>query len=155
MKKRGQISFEYLMVMGFVTFVLMVLLGIALSYSTNISDRLKVIQIENFAKKIVTSSETVFYAGKPSKTTILVDLPDGVQSITTPINVTTGYAKGILISYNTVGGLTTSFYDSNVPINITAKGCDGMSPGTLCPNRGTRNIVTEAQENGVKIDYPA
>jgi hypothetical protein len=155
MKKRGQISFEYLMIMGFVVFIIMVLLGIALSYSTSISDRLKVVQIENFAKKIVASSETVFYAGSPSRSTILVDLPEGVKNITVPEPLdANGYGTGILIRYNTAGGLTTSFYESNVPIKIIANGCDVGVGNNLCPHKGTRNIVLQAEDEGVDIDYP-
>jgi hypothetical protein len=156
MKKRGQISFEYLMIMGFITFVLMVLLGVALYYSSEISDRLKVIQIQNYAKKIVASAETVFYAGSPSKVTFMCDLPDGVKSITVAGPYTNGYGTGIIINYTSVGGgITSSFYQSNVPINITADGCGGGPSATLCQEQGTRNIIAEATENGTNIHYPA
>jgi hypothetical protein len=108
----------------------------------------------SYAKKIIASAETVYYAGSPSNTKFLCDLPEGVQSITVaqPFDAN-GYGNGILINYTTDNGITTSFYESNVPIKITANGCDGSVPQTLCPQQGTRNIIAEATENGVDIHY--
>jgi len=44
-KKRGQISTEYLIVISFITFVVLGTLGVAMYYSTSITDTIKINQI--------------------------------------------------------------------------------------------------------------
>ncbi|MEK6850560.1 MAG: hypothetical protein AABX85_03220, partial [Nanoarchaeota archaeon] len=79
--KKGQISTEYLIVMGFVTFMVISLMGIAFLYVGQIRDNMKMNQINTFGKKIVNSAETVYFAGNPSRATVLLNIPQGVQNI--------------------------------------------------------------------------
>jgi len=69
-RKKAQSSMEFLILMGFLTFVIIGILGIGYMYSNTINDRIKAGQIESFANKVTTSSETVFYAGEPSRAII-------------------------------------------------------------------------------------
>jgi hypothetical protein len=148
MKKRGQISFEYLMIMGFVTFVIMILLGIAFYYSSTIKDKLKSNEIDGYAAKIISSAETVFYEGYPAKTTVMVNLPEGVTSITTYPG--SSWGEGLQINYTTSGGISSVLKESNVPIIISYDG------NNYLPNsKGTRRILLKAEDNGVNITRPA
>ncbi|MFH1291254.1 MAG: hypothetical protein ABIH79_01730 [archaeon] len=108
-EKNAQSSMEFLILMGFLTFVIIGILGIGYSYSGTTNDRIKSGQINSFANKIISTSETVFYAGEPSKATISVRLPDGVQDIEI-INDT------LVITYYLATGQNKISFSSNVPI---------------------------------------
>ncbi len=113
--------------MGFLTFVIIGILGIGYMYSGQINDRIKSNQINNFATKLISTSESVFYAGKPSKSTISTYLPENVKDIEI-INNT------IIISYNLETGLNKAAYPSNVPIieNPSSR---------ITTNSGIKNIM--------------
>ena len=129
-KKRAQSSMEFLILMGFLTFVIIGILGIGYFYSSTINDRIKSGQIESFANKITSTSETVFYAGKPSKATISVHLPESVEEIEF-INNT------IIITYHLTTGENKISFSSSVPIS--------ENPASqISSNSGIKNIVITA-----------
>lgn len=132
--KKSQISLEYTIILGFVMFVLIFVLGIAFFYSNTIKDRIKVSQIENFANKIILNAENVFYYGEPSKSTIYVYLPEGVKEIT--IN-----GKNLIISLQLSSGIERSAFSSNVPIE-----------GNISVSSGIKKIVILAEGNKTKIN---
>jgi len=138
MEKRGkkaQISFEYLIIMGFLTFVIIGILSVAFFYSNGIKDRIKVSQMNNFANKIISTSESVFYAGYPSKATINCYLPEGVKEVYIPPTNDT-----LIISIELSSGLTRTAFSSNVPIS-----------GSLTTNHGLKKIEIKAEEDKVVI----
>ncbi len=100
---------ELLILMGFLTFVIIGILGIGYVYSNTINDRIRSNQINDFATKITSTSETVFYAGEPSKLTISAHLPSNVQDIQLIDNA-------IVITYNLASGQNKAAYPSNVPL---------------------------------------
>ena len=57
MMKKGQIGTEYLILIGFIVFVLVTVLGIAVYYSSNVGDQIKFDQLQNFANKIIFTSD--------------------------------------------------------------------------------------------------
>ena len=65
--------------MGFLTFVLISVVSIAVIYSSGTNDKIKVIQVNNFANKVLSTAESVFFYGQPSKASVSVYLPDGVE----------------------------------------------------------------------------
>lgn len=113
--KKGQISTEYLIVMGFVTFLVISLLGVAFLYVGQIRDNMKMNQINTFGKKIVNSAETVYFAGTPSRATVLLNMPQGVKEI----YVTTDQ-KYLIVSINTDTGVNILSFSSDVPLKISA-----------------------------------
>lgn len=131
-RKRGQVSTEYLIIIGFVTFFIISMVGIAFFYSNTIKDRIKVTQINNFANKIISSSESVFYAGKPSKATIFVYLPDNVKKIE--------IAGDLIFEFQTSSGTNKVAFSSKVPLS-----------GTLTTSPGLKKIQMEAEEDYVII----
>jgi len=139
MVKRGkaQVSIEYLLIVGFITFIIMGILGVAFVYSASINDRIKIIQMNNFANKIISSAESVSYAGDPSKTTITAYLPEGVESILiyeAPENL-------LVISLQSPSGTSTTAYSSNVDIS-----------GTLTISSGLKKIEIKAESGVTKIN---
>jgi len=135
MKKRGQVSFEYLIIMGFVTFIIVGILSMAFFYSNNVKDRIKINQITNYANKIVSTSESIFYAGYPSKATITVYLPENVISV--DVN---SAEDSIIIAIQTSSGVAKTSFSSNVPIS-----------GVLETNTGLNKIQIEAGATEVVI----
>jgi len=132
--KRGQISTEYLIVMAFVTFLIISTLGIGLFYSAQAKDRIKFNYIENFANKIISSAESVYYAGEPSKATVTAYLPPNVQSIEVLQNE-------IVFSIATSSGVTRISYSSDVPIE-----------GSLSSSEGMKRIVISALSDRVVLN---
>ena len=132
-KKRGQISIEYLIIVGFIIFLIIGILGVSLFYSSLIKDNIRMNYLRSFANKIISSAESVFYAGEPSLITITAYLPSGVQGM---------YIGGnqILVNISTAGGVTRIFFSSNVPIS-----------GSISNSEGVKKIKVLAGKNEVNI----
>jgi hypothetical protein len=132
MKKRGkcnnsQVSVEYIIIMGFVTFTLIGIMSIGFIYSNAINDRIRIIQLYNCADKILSTSESVFYMGAPSKSTITCYFPENIENIEILENT-------IFFSIRTSSGISKMAFSSNVPIS-----------GTLNHEQGIKRIQVEAE----------
>ena len=131
--KHSQISFEYLIIIGFITFVIIGILGIALFYSGGIRDRIKITQMSDCANKIISTAESVFYSGSPSRATISCYLPEGIQEITV-------YDDAISFSLQTSTGDSVTEFSSNVQLY-----------GSIMATPGLKKIILTAEENRVQI----
>jgi uncharacterized protein (UPF0333 family) len=107
--KKGQISTEYLIVVGFVVFFVITMLGVALFYSSSVRDSIRVSQLEHFAEKVISSAEEVYYAGEPSKSTMNVYLPEGVSEIEIAANE-------VVFTMTLSSGVNIMSYHSKVPL---------------------------------------
>ena len=108
-KKRAQIGMEYLMIVGFLTFVIIGTLGIAMYHNNTIRDVISSRQVESMSTKIVSAAETVFYAGEPSKVTIVSYIPDGISEINISDDT-------IFVTFQSTSGTNKVSFPSNVPI---------------------------------------
>ncbi len=133
MERKSQSSLEYIITVGFVTFVVISVIIIAYLYTGILRNRIRENQIESFANKLISSAESVFYAGEPSKKTVDIFLPAGVNSIA--IN---NYI--LLMNYSAGAQNNVRAYDSKV--NIT---------GTINPGPGIKRLILEAKANYVDI----
>ena len=124
-----------MIVIGFVTLVISLILGVSILYTNTVQDRVKVNHMDSFADKIISTSEYVFYAGEPSKATITAYLPKDVTAIEVLENT-------LFISIRTSSGLNKLGYPSKV--NLT-------SSGTFNINEGLKNFEISAGENEVTI----
>jgi len=131
--KRSQISFEYLIIMGFITFVIIGVLGIALFYSGGIKDRIKITQMTDCANKIISTAESVFYSGYPSKATMSCYLPEGIQNVTV-------YDDAIYFKLQTSTGDSITEFSSNVRLY-----------GSIMATPGLKKIMLTAENDKVKI----
>jgi hypothetical protein len=129
--RRGQIGFEYLILMGFVTLVVAGVLGIAFFYSSSVDEQVGMSQIENFANKIISTAEDISYAGDPSRVTIDVYLPDSVENIQIADNslFITVRGSGAIIGFPARANIT----------------------GAITSTPGTKRIKIRAYENNVTI----
>ncbi|MEK6926150.1 MAG: hypothetical protein AABW50_02640 [Nanoarchaeota archaeon] len=132
--KKGQIGIEYLIVVGFVTFAIMSIVALAFFYSGQIKDRIKLSQVEGFANQLVVFAEDIFFSGEPSKATIKIYIPDGVQSII--IN-----SNSVVVTTSVSGGTNIRVFESKVPLE-----------GSITTvSEGLRKISLEAISSGVRI----
>lgn len=113
---KSQVSVEYMLVMGFAVVMTIPLLLIYYSYSSDSSDSVATNQALQIARKIVDASESVYYLGKPSQTTLKLNFPERIDSINLSnkevvfkIKTKTGIAEMVQISpVNVSGSLPTS-----------------------------------------------
>jgi len=131
--KKAQISMEYMMIVGFLTFVLIGVLGVALYNSNSLRDMIQSRQVGSFGNKIISASESAFYSGKPSKITIVVNIPEGISDV----NIS---EDTLFITYQASSGINLVSFPSNVPIT-----------GDVSSVSGIRKIQLEAQLNSVVI----
>jgi hypothetical protein len=132
--KRGQISSEYMIVVGFVVFVLIGLAAVAFYYTSIVGDEVKFSQLDDFTKGVIGNSESVFYSGEPSQLVINAYLPEGVREICIVDSATSDCecsVKGVIscteviglvgdslvLQIDAGGGTSTIGYESNVPIS--------------------------------------
>ena len=132
-ERRGQIGTEYLVIIGFVIFVIISVLGLSLIYASDIKDVIRINEVEQFSEKIVTSAEKVFFAGEPSKIEITAYLPEGVTDITIS-------GKELVVTVETSTGTNVMLFPSKVNL-------DGEIPVTS----GVKIIKLEAGYNDVLI----
>jgi len=133
-KKNAQIGMEYLMIIGFLTFILIGTLGIAMYHNNTIRDMISSRQVESMSTKIISAAESVFYAGEPSKVTIVIYIPDGISEINITDNT-------LFVTFQSSSGINKVSFPSNVPIT-----------GTLSTISGLRNIIIQATSSSVTIN---
>jgi len=130
---KAQSGIEYMMIIGFVTFAISVILITAYFYIDMSRDRIRINQIETLAAKIVNSAESVFYAGQPSQATVTIYVPTGVESIEP-----TGY--DLIITASTSSGVMKRAFTSKV-----------MIEGNINPSQGSKRLVIKALSDKVSI----
>lgn len=133
-EKRGQVGIEYMILIGFITFIIIGILTLSLFYSGKVKDEIKINQVENFAAQLINSAESVFFAGEPSKTTVRLYLPAGV----TNLEINSSY---LIITTTVSSGENKRAYKSRVPIN-----------GTISSGEGIKKLSLEARESFVQIE---
>jgi hypothetical protein len=119
--------------MGFVTFILVGLLSFAYFYGSSVQDRIRMTQALNYGNKIISTAESVFYAGEPSKATIEVYLPDGVKEVQISGNE-------VAVSVRTSTGLNKLVFTSKVPL-----------VGSLQSSQGIKKVELTADSESVLI----
>lgn len=132
-KNKAQIGIEYLIIMGFLIFVIIGIIGVAFYFGGSIRDGIAIRQANNFAEKVISAAETVYYQGEPSKATITAYLPNEVNNINIEEDM-------IVFNITTNSGEMIIGFSSNVPIR-----------GELRANSGTNRITLTAYEDYTNI----
>jgi hypothetical protein len=131
----GQVSVEYLMVMGFVFLITIPLIVIFSIQSNEIQDRIYINQAENVARKVSTAVESVYYLGYPSKTTIRAYMPRNVQYATVGNNE-------IVIGVSTSNGVTDIIRDTSINITGSLQTFSGIQVIEISAMQGYVNITS-------------
>lgn len=132
--RKSQVAMEYVMIVGFATLIAIPLFIIFNFYTTQTREEVVLSQAENIARKIVDSAESIYYMGEPSKTTIRIYMPAGINNIT--------IQDGYVILRAETGGSETDVVKSS-EINIT---------GTVNSGPGIKNIRVEARGGYVWVE---
>ena len=130
---KAQVSVEYMLVMGFAALMTIPLLLIYYTYSSDTSDSVAVSQALQIARRIVDSSESVYYLGKPSQTTLKLNFPDRIYS-------TNLSNKEVVFKIKTKNGITDIVQVSSVNMS-----------GSLPTSQGIHIITIKAEDGYVQI----
>jgi len=133
MDPKSQVSVEYMLVMGFATLMTLPLLLIYYTYSSDSSESVATSQALQVARRIVDASESVYYLGSPSQTTLKLTFPDRIYS-------TNLSSKELVFKIKTRNGIT----------DIVQVSAVNMS-GNLPTSQGIHVITITAQDNYVQI----
>ena len=87
----------------------------------------------NYAKKIISTAESVFFQGEPSRVTINAYLPSGVQEIKVE-------GKNLIFNVSTSSGFQFFLYESRVSLE-----------GNLTKTEGVKKIQIIALEDKVRL----
>jgi len=129
----AQVSVEYLIVIGFATMMTIPLLLIYYTYTSDTNDSIATTQALQIARKIVDASESVYYMGKPSQTTLKVSFPDQIYSIN-------------LSNYEVVFKMKTKTGVADI-VQVSSANMSGSLP----TSRGLHLLTLVAQDNYVQI----
>ena len=132
---KSQVSVEYMFVMGFVALLTVPLLLIYYTYSSDSSDSIATSQALQIARKIVDASESVYYLGKPSQTTLELNFPDKIQLI----NMS---SKELVFKLKTKSGTAEIVQISSVNMS-----------GSLPTTPGIHTVTVTANDGFVQISY--
>lgn len=128
--KRAQAGIEYIILTGFLLFLLIPTISYAFSEAnTNV----KINQIDNAVRRIARSANAVFVVGPGAKELVTITLPNGVTGYNTSNNE---------IMYQATLYAQTS--DFHYPVLTTLN-------GTLPVTAGTYRILIEAKEGFVQV----
>lgn len=108
---KAQFSMEYLMMMGFALLLLIPTIFLFATESENIKSDIAMSHATQVARKIADKAEEVYYQGEPSRTTIKVNIPQGIENITFD-------NKEIIIYLRNPDNVILAIIESS-PVNIT------------------------------------
>ncbi|MEM4397133.1 MAG: hypothetical protein QW757_00745 [Candidatus Woesearchaeota archaeon] len=135
LKKKSQISMEFLVIFGFVFLMIIPLILIYYDQLFYIKDEISENQIRNIMIKIADKSESIYFLGEPSQTTINVYFPENIEYI--------NFTKNALIfNYRTSKNLLHSIYYP-LSINIT---------GNVSTKPGIKKIVIKNENNSIILN---
>ena len=129
----AQVSVEYMFIMGFAALMTIPLLLIYHTYTSDSSDTVATSQALQVARKITDASESVYYLGKPSQTTLKLNFPSNIES-------TNLSNKEVFFKIKTKSGLTDIVQVSSVNIS-----------GTLPTTQGIHIITIKAEDGYVQV----
>lgn len=131
----AQVSVEYMLIMGFATLMTIPLLLIYYTYTADSKDTVATSQAMQIAKRIVDSSESVYYLGKPSQTTLKLNFPENVYS-------TNLSNYEVVFKIKTVNGITDVVQVSAVNMSGSLPKTNGMHIITIKADDGFVSITS-------------
>ena len=133
MTLKSQVSVEYLFIMGFATLMTIPLIVIYYTYYSDSTDAVASSEAFQITRKIVDASESVYYLGKPSQTTLKLNFPNNIYS-------TNLSNKEVVFKIKTKEGITDIVQVSSVNMN-----------GSLPTSQGIHVITVKAESGYVQI----
>lgn len=81
MKKRGQVSLEYLAIFSFAVLLTIPLVTVYFLQQNNIHSDIAIARTNRIAQDLVSTAEDVYYMGYPSQRTVEVTFPPGISQV--------------------------------------------------------------------------
>jgi len=131
--RKAQIAFEYLFIVGFAFILLIPIILLFYSQQAGIEDEVVGAQAQKVMDELVSAIDTVYYLGPPSKQTLKLRFPNGVNSVTIQDNVLVFVVQGTSGKYDLVGTA-----DSNIT-------------GTIGTFSGVHVITVTALDTSVNV----
>lgn len=146
--RHSQSSLEYLLVVALTFAIIVPTTYLFYSYSKESSQEIADAQVTKLGKSIIDTAETIFYSGQGSKTTLELNIPNNVGSVT------------IIDGRELVFNITTNFGVSEVVFfsstNLTASGSSCNANVCSMPelaSSGLKKLKIEAiSKDSVKIE---
>ncbi len=135
-KKDGQISVEYMMIIGFVTVITIPLIIIYYNFIQESDAEITSTQISQIARKIVDAAESVYYLGEPSQTTLRINIPNGI--------VSANLSSGKEVVFRVRSGIRESDIVQTTSVNIS---------GSLPAKKGAYAVTIKAMPDYVNASY--
>jgi len=124
-----------MMIIGFVTIMMIPLIIVYYTFTQESKDEINSVQMLEIAKKIVDASESVYYLGEPSQTSLRVNIPNNVVLV----NLS---SKELIYRMKTRIGMVDIVQSTNVNIS-----------GSLPVNASTYLITIKAKSGYVELSY--
>ena len=143
----GQASMEYLFIVALTFAILIPTTYLFYNYSKESSQEITDAQITKLGRSIVDASETIFYSGEGSRTTLELNMPDGV------FNVLIIDGKELVFNVTTAYGTSEIVFFSNVNLTTSGSNCNA----NVCwipelPQQGFKKLKIEATgKNSVSL----
>ncbi len=144
--KPAQASMEYIMIAGLVALVIIPTTFIFYRYASDSAEEIDRAQIDKLGRDIVSTAETVYYLGEPSRIVISERLPKNVRNISVEQDPATGtYLFEISVSH----GGTISVFSFPTKVNIFS----AFSSEDF--NAGVKNVRIEAKKDRTGTPFSA
>ncbi len=149
---KSQTSIEYIIIIGFVTLAVTGVLLIAYIYAGSAKDRIQSHQVETLGEKIISSAESVFYSGEPSRVTITVYVPEQVKGICMGFDAggncdTSAVGQNLFIKSSSHTGEQRRSFTSSVNIDLS------LIDQSRLTTEGTKRLRFVAESDKVKISF--
>ena len=148
LQSKGQSSFEYLLVVAITLGIIVPAIYLFYFSSKDSSFLIQDSQVTKIGKTIVDSAELIFYSGKGSKTTLVLNMPD---------NVNKAYiidGRELVFSMTSNFGISDIVSFSNVNLTTTSLNCNqNVCQLPSLAKSGLKTIRIEAiDESSIKIE---
>ncbi len=128
-----------MLVVGVATFIALSIIAVSSHYSSEVRGTINTNQIDQISKEIVDTAESIYYYGAPTKTTIKIYMPGGVNSVNLnsldPADPT-DVAYEISFKVQTRMGESDIFYLSPIPLKGSIKTSEGYQYVSVEANEG-------------------
>jgi len=130
---KGQISFEYLVIVGLALLVIVPALLFFLTFTRGGDDSVTHARVAEIGSEMIAVSSEVFALGRSSWLTLDTSIPESVENITIINN--TNSPDELVITYRTKNGLSQGVFFSKVPLSNNSAILEDSSPALVFADR--------------------
>ncbi len=143
MKSKAQAALEYLMIVGLAFVIIMPMIYMFYSYTISSQEEVSMAKIHKIGVDIVSAAEGVYYLGEPSRSTLNVNMPNGIFNVTIlPVSVDPP-GRLLVFYYGDEVSNQSIVIPSKIPLELDFNEED-FSPGR-------KSIIVEAIPQGARI----